>query len=285
MLNKKILIAAGAVALGASVFAHHIAVGLSSQFGGEIVDQIVFYEDAQIFGVPAYALGSADHNFDLSAGGSFFVTNEQGLSDEIVIAASDFADPTSASMHDIVALIDAQLTVAEVTTVNNALTFYGSAGGEASSIALASGVGSAMADLELTPGIVFGAKDIDLTLSVPADDGHHGSGDHVDGFAHAPYVLVAGLTPGVTELDGVEVPLAIDDTLLTFLRATKTNLLPGFVGELDHNADAYTTFPSALLSKFFPAGTPEELHFAYVVFDGHGEATYASNRFTVQFVK
>jgi len=284
MLNKKILLGVGALALGASVFAHHIAVGLSSQFGGEIVDQIVFYENAQTFGVPAYALGSSAHHFHLTDGDTFFVSDGNGASDEITIRAEDFADMSDASMEEIVAAIGAQLSVAQVTTVNNTLTFHGTTGGDTSSITLSSGAGSAMADLELSPGTAFGSKDIGFTLSVPADH-EHGDEDHIDDFAHAPYVLVGGLTPGVTPIDGVEIPLAVDTTVLNFLRATKTGLLPGFVGELDDNADASTSFPSALLSKFFPNGTPDELHFAYVVFDGHGEATYASNRFTVKFVK
>lgn len=286
MLNKKMLLGAGALALGASVFAHHIAVGLSSQFGGEIVDQIVFYESAQTFGVPAYALGSAAHHFHLTDGDSFFVSNETGATDEITIRAQDFADMTDASMEEIVAAIESQLTVGHVTTVNNTLTFHGATGGDTSSITLAAGAGGVMSDLDLQPGTVFGSKDIGFTLSVPSDEHEHGGDeDHIGDHAHAPYVLVGGLTPGVTPIDGVEVPLAVDATVHRFLRAANAGLLPGFVGELDENADAEVVFPSSLLSKFFPNGTPDELHFAYVAFDGHGEATYASNRFTVKFVK
>lgn len=315
MSIKNILIGAGALALGGVLFANHVAVGLSSLFGYEIVDKIVFVESEGLTGVPAFVVGGEDETYELTAGDSFKVMRTDGVFDTVTFDAADFVDIQNATLDEVADAVSAQLTVAQFGELNGFLTFTGLEGGADASLTLANLTGLPLEDLQFTPDTTFGTKDIEFTISVPAPEGHGHGGDHGDGghpasaadggdhgdghgghehpgqdqgnangLAGKRYVLVLSTTEGATGIGGLELPVAFDATTALGLRATNLGLLPGFVGKLNENEDEWATFPSDLLPLFFPEGNPESLYFAYAVFDFDLTPEYVSNRFEVRFV-
>jgi len=283
MKSRSILIVGAVLLAGATVFAHHIQVGLSSVFGTEILSEVVFHTASVKFGVAPHVLGTGDHTVKLSAGhSSFAITDTNGNTQTIDIDGSAFANPAVVDLHEVVEQIEAQLTVAEVTITGNTLVFRGKDGGSTSTLTLADGPGAPLAALEVVPGLTSGADNIELSLSIPLPEENEDAPGEILDLAHHPYVVVLSTTEGSTGVGGFQIPVAFDAVTELGIRATNLGLLPGFFGQLDANSDALVTFDSDLLAKLFPAGLPAKLHFAYVVLDpAFSKIEFASNRFDV----
>jgi hypothetical protein len=278
---RSILIAGIVLASGAVAFGHHLAVGLSSVFGTEVMTEIVYFSHSDNLGVPAYRVGVDSHTVSLPDGAQFAVSDGSGATELVTFTTGLFTDPAQVDLEDVAEAINAQLTLGVALVDNDTLVLRGVEGGSAASLSLADGPGAPLATLGLLPGTVQGADDVQLVLSIPASDDYADSHEG-GGLAHHPYLVVMSATDGVTPVAGFQVPIAIDFTTLMGLRATQMGAFPGSIGELDENEDAQSTFDTALLSKMYPQGLPDRLYFTFVVFGENLDSIeYVSNAFDV----
>lgn len=282
---RPVLIAGAVLALGGVCFAHHIAQGLSSVFGIEVMTEIVYLAQGDNLGVPAYRLGTDSHTVDVSGGPQFAVSDGSGASEQVVFSDGLFADPTHADLEEVAAAINDQLSLGVAQVDNGTLVLRGVQGGSQAGLTLDEGPGGALATLGLQPGTVQGADDIQLELSIPAHDDH--ADDHQGpGLQHHSYLVVMSATEGVTGVGGFQVPIAIDGTTLMGLRMAQYGMFPGAVGQLDENEDGHATFDTALLAHMYPQGLPDRLSFSFVVFnESLTKIEYVSNRFDVAIEK
>ncbi len=286
MKVRKLTMAAAAVAgMGALALAHHVAVPLSHLMGEDILTEVVFYTDTGTFGVPPYVHGDVEiaHGtpIALSVGDSFSIQDEKGQIETIVFDSGDFATPGFIYIEDLVATIAEKATLADAFFENGYVFFRGFEGGAGQSLELVDGVGAPLSKLGVAQSLQLGSKNIDLEVSVPADepgDDHTDLGDH-------PYVVLASTKDGSFSFGGFQIPLGVDVTFVTALDLALDGALPGFVGNVDDHGDASVTLDGGLLEQAFTGGAPDELYFAFVVLSKDlSEVEFVSNRFTVDFL-
>ncbi len=302
MSFRNIIIGSTIVLGGVVAFANHVPVPLSSPFGEEIFTRVVFFDQADHEGVPAYHRGSDEVDVNLVDGSTFELRDAAGATEQVVLHdnADDHLD-----LDAIVASINGQITVGEAFVDNDTLGIRGLRGGAAESLELIDGFGEPLALLGFVGGTVSGEDDVRFTISLPGahhhggegeehehgddhEEGHegegHGGGEHT--FAHHPYVMLLSTTEGeIAVNDGYVIPVGYDSTLANTLRAMGVGLLPTFTGHLDENEDAEVVLPRGVLHAMFPQGMPEELFATFVVLD-EVEPTvwYTSNVFTIEIV-
>jgi hypothetical protein len=280
MQSKHLVRTAGAVAALAAVgLAHHVHVPLSTLFGPEILDGVVFYTGSDHFGVPHIRPSSETfdhhHTFDLDDGDAFSVTTGSGASERIVFRAADFAGGIDQALStDVAAVINAKAQLIEAHVENEAIVVRGVQGGAASTLDLADGPGAPLAQLALPEGLGQGSDHLELELSIPADH-------PVDLAGHNYWVLVSA-TEGSFAFQGAAIPLGLDPTLSLGVQLAASGKLPGFVGTLDAGNDASVVVDGSWLGDFMPG---MELGFAFVVMSPDWTAVdFVSNRFEVEFL-
>jgi hypothetical protein len=283
MQPKHLLRTAGAVAaLSAVGLAHHIHVPLSTLFGPEVLDGVVFYTESGKFGVPHIRPTTGEfeehQEFDLDEGDAFSVVTESGAAESVVFTAADFAatggDIDHAQLSDIATVINTKAALIEAYEMNEALVVRGVAGGSASTIDLADVTGSPLAKLTLPAGVGAGSDHLDLELSIPEDHPVNLAG-------HNYWLLISG-TPGSFSFQGQAIPLGMDPTLNLGVLMAANGTLPGFIGQLDAGNDASVVADGSWFTNFTPG---MELYFAYVVMSPDWSALdFVSNRFTVKFL-
>jgi len=290
MKAKKALFLTGSLTgLAAIVFAHHVPVPLSFLAGAEILTSVVFDTSSGTFGVPPYQVGGEvlpDHSQNIllsfQDGDSFSVKNEQGLVERIAVTSADFPDLGAVPMDQYLALISERSSILEAWETNNFVCLRGETGGVGSSFKLEDGQGAPLSQLTLGPGLRFGSNDLDLVVSIPADD--HGDEAATHDFPGHPYLILASHTDGQFPLQGNTVPIGFDSTTRVFLQAALHGDAPGFLGLLDHDSDAAATLSAGAIQTAFGPSYPDAAYFAYVVLaPGTLNVVYVSNRFTVDF--
>lgn len=274
-------LAAGAAAVAANSLAA-TPIALSASCCANFLSKIVFFNEPGNFGVPAYTMGMDALTYDLSDGASFSVS-DGGASQTVVFQSSQFADIDQASMDEVIDAINGQLTIGHVLMDTGMLMVRGVAGGPDAQLTLTDGPGAPLAALAVPPATILGTEDIELLLDTEAAGMAMDEGEAQ--FMHLPYFVAMSHTPGTTDVLGAQVPIAIDTTTLLGLRATQFDLLPDFVGEIDHHGMANATFDTKLLAKLYPSGTPASLYFAFVVFSADfSRIVFVSNRFEAEIV-
>jgi hypothetical protein len=283
MQSKHLLRTAGAVAALAAIgFAHHLHVPLSTLFGPEVLDGVVFYTQSDKFGVPNIRPSTEtfdhDHAFDLDGGDAFTVATQAGAAETIVFEAADFArlgaDIDRAEASAIVAVINSKASLVEAYESNAAIVLRGVEGGSGSTIDLADGPGAPLAKLTVPAGPGAGSDDLELEISIPEDH-------PVDLAGHHYWLLFSG-TDGSFSFQGRTIPLGVDPTLNLGVLMAAGGKLPGFVGQLDAGNDASVVAQGSWFSAFAPG---MELYMAYVVMSPDWSALdFVSNRFTVEFL-
>jgi len=283
MRTKQLSLTAGAFAALAAVgLAHHLHVPLSTLFGPQVLDSVVFYTESGKFGVPSIrpTTEAFDHGhvFQFHDGDSFAVADGSGGRETVVFDAAAFAavgaDIDRARLEDVAAVINAGTDLIEAYVTNEVLAVRGVAGGSASTVDLSDGPGSPLAKLTLPAGPGSGSDDLELELSIPADH-------PVDLAGHNYWLLLSG-TVGAFTFQGHSIPLGIDPTLNLGVLMAASGKLPGFIGQLDAGNDAAVVADGAWFGAFTPG---MELYFSYVVMSPDWSALeFVSNRFTVDFL-
>jgi hypothetical protein len=275
------LFTTGAVLVGAgAALAHHIAVPLSHVSGPEIVQRVKLYHQPANEGVPAYAVASEEHDHEiaLAHGDTFVVRDASGASETVVFDAADFVDISHATDAEVVAAIDAALTIADAESQNGFLLLHGIEGGVQAQLELEDGAGSPLAAMHLSSPAVVGAESVVMTLSIPADE--HGT-DEAD-LAGLPYLLFASATEGSFEFAGETIPIGRDAVTGAFVRAIRDGALPAFFASLDADADARANLSLEQIETVLGGVVPTELRFAYVVFSADFTSVeFVSNAFVV----
>lgn len=283
MSRSRLLSSFSWLALAGIAVAHHLHLPLSASCCEGMLGKVVYKLSGPAKGTVPYHAGTDEHHIHgLDQGHGFTVVDQDGTAETVVLGGSPEQEP-----QDVADALNAQLTVARAEVHNSVLFLRGTTGGDSSSLTLFEGDGNVLGLLGLQSGTEHGTTDIELTLSIPTGDGEHEhdadhAGPHLAGH---PYVVAASVTPGVIDLgDGVSVGLGFDQTTEWFLRATAAGVLPGFTGTLDLDGHAQAVIPEPLLAKLFPAGMPERLDLAFVVFSQDlSEVAFASNVFSVEF--
>jgi len=282
MLTRQGAVTFSIVLLGAAAVAQMVPVALSAACCEKFLTTLEYYNTADP-GVPAYVMGMNGDDFALVPGSSFQLTDSAGTSEDVVFDASQFADMDHATPEEVRDAVNDQLTVGEALVDSGMLMLRGVQGGADAAITLDDGTGGPLAVMGFENGTMTGTKDIELRLATSLDDGMGGVG--MEPLPHHPYLVVMSATPGSVQVAGHTLPLGIDATTQTVLRATQLGLLPGFLGELDGNGDALTAFDTSLLPRIFPAGPPEHLYYSFVVFSQDlSSIDYVSNLFQVHVI-
>ncbi|MFN0242367.1 MAG: hypothetical protein ACKVWV_05685 [Planctomycetota bacterium] len=280
-IRKQAWIAGGVLALGTTLFAHHVTQALSYMHGPRILSEIKLFHGSSADGVPPYVLSLEEHghhdHFALSDGASFTLSDESGNSNTVTFHAADFVDISKATVDEVVDALNSQLTLAVASEGNAYFHLQGLRGGFTSRLSLADGPGSPLAVLKFGLGTQAGEEDVRLVISTPAPT------QTVPDLSGLPYLVVASTTAGSTFMNGVEVPIAFDATTARVYRMTRLGYFGTFRGLLNSTGDAFAAFDTNLLGTVFPTGTPSKLYFAYVVMGPNGSVVYSSNRFTVNF--
>lgn len=292
MKTSHILLSAGALA--ALGLASHVPVALSTPFGATVLSEITYFKSTGDLGVPAYVAGADEHGYHVHDGTTFHASNGT-QTETMVFEAADFVNVHHAEPVEIADAINADMTLVEAFVENDTLVFRGLGAGSDAMLQLTDDVGAplfkfGMVDGDATSVEVFGSDDIDLVLSVgdEGDDGEGGHGhgghgdDHGGSLAGYPYLVIASTTPGTTPVAGFEVPFVLDGTTDAVVRAMKLGLVENFDGHLDAEQDAFARFDADLIDVIWGDATPDELYFAFVVFDPElSGIEFVSNRFTV----
>lgn len=283
MRTKHAFLTAGAVAALAAIgLAHHIHTPLSTLFGPQVLDGVVFYTESGKFGVPSIRPTTEpfdhDHAFEFRDGDSFAVATGSGARETIVLDAAGFAavggDIGHAHLEDVAAVINAQADLIEAYVTNEVLVVRGLEGGSASTVDLADGPGAPLAKLTLPAGPGAGSDHLELELSIPADH-------PVDLAGHNYWLLLSG-TPSSFTFQGQPIPLGLDPTLDLGVIMAAGGKLPGFIGQLDAGNDASVVADGGWFGAFTPG---MELYFSYVVMSPDWSTLeFVSNRFTVEFL-
>jgi hypothetical protein len=270
------------LAFASAALAHHVHVPLSTLFGPEVLDGVVFYTETGKFGVPHVRPSTEtfdhDHTFAFADGDSFDVTTNSGATETVVFDAASFqavgSDIGAATAEEVAEVLSAQATLLEAYTANEALVVRGLEGGSSKTLDLTDGTGSPLAKLTLPSGAGAGSDHLDLVISIPEDH-------PVDLAGHNYWLLISG-TPGSLSFQGQTIPLGVDATLNLGAVMAASGKLPGFIGQLDAGNDAAATAVGAWFTNFTPG---MKLYFAYVVMSPDWSTLdYVSNRFTVDFL-
>ncbi len=266
-----------------------IATGLIAD-GEEILTEVVVYHQpvSGNFGVPPYvgAFGEHDHSVGLDEGDSFSFATQSGVVETVTFHAADFADIGAATDHEVVAAINAQLVTGEALTQNGYFFFRSFEGGAQSGVSLFEENGG-LAKLNFAPQSHSGSDAIELTLSIPLEDGHGHEHDHASsGLEGALYYVLASDELGSFDFLEGHLPIAMTPTMRKFYAAARQGLLPGFIGNLDDNADAFASVPVDLLQPILGPELPEALYFAFfVIAPDAPEVAFVSNVFTAHVVQ
>lgn len=290
MSSKTTILTLSAALIGTSLLAHHVPVPLSSEYGTQILTDVVYkIGTGPQSGVLAYVKGTENHSVhDLHSGHGFHVVDQDGVMETVTFEAGDFVDEHDVSLDELVDVLNGKLTVARASIENSHLFLRSLTGGEGASLELIEGDGEVLQKLQVAEGLHVGSPDVRVTLSIPAEEHEHDGYLHHEGeshFAHLPYVLVASTTEGVTSLGGgLSLPFAWDEVSSKVFRATQLSLLDGFFGALDDGADGEAVLTQAQIGTMFGSETPDALHMAFVVLaPGGALPVFVSNRFTVHF--
>lgn len=279
--NRKIMAAAVVLAGGSIALAHHLSTPLSYLFGSDVLSAVVYHATTGKVGVPAYVLsgGEIEGTLALSEGAAFAIADAAGKTDHVVFHATQFQDVGAATLDEVVASLNAQLTVATAFEDNGHLVLRGLEGGAQSLLDARDGQGSPLAALSLPSVPVHGSDSIALQLSIPADAS---GGPDLSGH---PYFLIASRTPGTTDVGGKQLPIALDAATALVLRATAAGALPGFQGSLDAGSDAVAEFRPKVLNAIAGGAVPDHVYFAFAVLAKDlGKVEFVSNRFTLEIV-
>lgn len=290
-MNRNRIVQTGTVlGLATLAFAHHVPVGLSHVSGAEILEEIVFFTEPGVFGVPAYNLGTDEAPDDdavgITDGDSFSVRDQNGNTQTITLDAADFADIDEALLDEVIDVINEKATIFEASEANGYLAFRSLIGGSAAMLETQDGAGAPLAKLGMSESLVNGSDDLELTISIP-DVG-------ID-LAGRPYFVLASTTPGSFQLGGHTIPVGYDDLTARTMNAARHGAAMGFAGTLNATSDASAHLTASQLQQVFAGGFPDAMYLTFVVLDRGpgqfasastgmpGRIAYVSNVFTVDF--
>ena len=286
MLRMKKTLGAAALAtiavavIGITALAHHVDQPLSYIHGENVLDEVNVMHGVDLRGIPAYVV-SADEfegTFALADGDEFFVTDSQGNEEEVHFHDHDFVDIGNATPDEVLDAINKHFTLGVAFEHNGYLVIEGlTEAGEASSLTLTDGAGSPLDALHIAPGTYVGEKHLELVLSTPRER-------HDGAFAHHRFLMLASATEGSSRVQGMDLPVELDELSFRVFDAIERNQLPELKGRLGHSGDGIARITDGRIERAFEAaGDVDELYFFYVVLEeDEDRIAFVSNRFTVR---